>query len=187
MNEKKELAVVALSSSESQPGNYVLILEDLDERRRLPIIIGLPEAQSIAVSMEQMQPSRPMTHDLLKNVIEVLGGILKEVVIHEFSENVFFSRLKIQIVDGSILEMDARTSDAIALAVRCQVPIFSFENIILEAGILREPPTKREIRESLDVFNTTELEELLEKVLAEEDYESASKIRDFIKKRKGAA
>ena len=74
MSEKKELAIVALSSSESQPGNYALILEDLDQQRRIPIIIGMPEAQSIAIAMEQMHPARPLTHDLLKNVLEVLGG-----------------------------------------------------------------------------------------------------------------
>jgi bifunctional DNase/RNase len=82
MSEKRELAIVALSSSESQPGNYVLILEDLDQLRRIPIIIGMPEAQSIAIAMEQMQPARPMTHDLLKSVLIGLGGTLQEVVIY---------------------------------------------------------------------------------------------------------
>lgn len=184
MSEKKELAIVALSSSESQPGNYALILEDLDQQRRIPIIIGMPEAQSIAIAMEQMHPARPLTHDLLKNVLEVLGGTLKEVVIHQLVEGVFHARLILQKPDGSVAEADARSSDAIALAVRCGVPIFSFEHIILNAGILAESMTGHQMGGSLAQYNVAELEALLEKVIAKEDYESASKIRDYILTRK---
>lgn len=184
MDEKKELAIVALSSSESQPENYVLILEDLEQQRRIPIIIGAPEAQSIAIAMEQMQPARPLTHDLLKNVIGALGGILKEVVIHQLVEGVFYARLVLQKNDGAVLEIDARASDAIALAVRCGVPVFSFENIILNAGILSESLTGRQTGGSFAKYSLTELEDLLAKVIEKEDYESASKLRDYIDKRK---
>jgi bifunctional DNase/RNase len=184
MTEKKELAIVALSSSESQPGNYVVILEDLDQQRRIPIIIGMPEAQSIAIAMEQMQPARPLTHDLLKNVIEVLGGVLKEVVIHELSEGVFHARLVLQKNDGTLLEADSRASDAIALAVRCGVPVYSFENVILEAGILSDSLAGRQTGGSLAQYSLAELEDLLVKVIEKEDYESASKIKDYIDKRK---
>ena len=184
MNEKKELAIVALSSSESQPGNYVLILEDLDQQRRIPIIIGMPEAQSIAIAMEQMQPVRPLTHDLLKNVIEVLGGVLKEVVIHQLSDGVFHAKLILEKHDGTLLETDTRASDAIALAVRCHVPVYSYENVILDAGILADTLAGRQTGGSLAKYSLAELELLLEKVIAKEDYESASKIRDYIERRK---
>ena len=184
MNEKKELAIVALSSSESQPGNYVLILEDLDQQRRIPIIIGMPEAQSIAIAMEQMQPVRPLTHDLLKNVIDVLGGVLKEVVIHQLSDGVFHAKLILEKHDGTLLETDTRASDAIALAVRCHVPVYSYENVILDAGILADTLAGRQTGGSLAKYSLAELELLLEKVIAKEDYESASKIRDYIERRK---
>lgn len=184
MSEKKELAIVALSTSESQPGNYVLILEDLDQQRRIPIIIGMPEAQSIAVAMEQMQPVRPLTHDLLKSSIEALGGVLKEVVIHELLDGVFHARLVLQKHDGTMVEIDARSSDAIALAVRCGVPVYSFENVIDDAGILADTLAGHQMGGSYAQYSLAELEELLKKVIEKEDYESASKIRDYIDKRR---
>lgn len=184
MNEKKELAIVALSTSESQPGNYVLILEDLEQQRRIPIIIGMPEAQSIAIAMEQMHPARPLTHDLLKNVMDALGGILKEVIIYQLADGVFHARLILLGQAGGTMEIDARTSDAIALAVRCGVPVYSFENVILEAGILAETLAGHQMGGSMAKYSLAELEALLEKVIAKEDYESASKIRDYIQKRK---
>ncbi len=184
MPEKRELAIVGLASSESQPGNYVLILEDLDQQRRIPIIIGMPEAQSIAIAMEQMQPARPLTHDLLKSVIETLGGTLKEVVIHQFTDNVFHARLVLESSNGTIIETDARTSDAIALAIRCSVPIYSFDKVILEVGMLAHTLAAAPAKASFDEYSLAELEALLESVVAEEDYESASKIRDYIEQRK---
>lgn len=184
MSEKRELAIVALSSSESQPGNYVLILEDLDQQRRIPIIIGMPEAQSIAIAMEQMHPARPMTHDLLKSVMVSLGGSLQEVVIHELNEGVFHARLVLKNHQGDLLEIDARASDAIALAVRCGVPVYSFDHIILNAGILANTLPGHQMGGSLAEYSLAQLEELLEKVIDKEDYESASKIRDYIQKRK---
>lgn len=184
MNEKKELAIVALSSSESQPGNYVLILEDLDQQRRIPIIIGMSEAQAIAIAMEQMQPARPLTHDLLKNVIDLLGGTLKEVIIHQLADGVFHARLLLKNHEGVLVEADARTSDAIALAVRCGAPVYSFENVIQEAGILAETMVGHQMGGSMAKYTLDELEDLLGKVIEKEDYESASKIRDYIRKRK---
>ncbi len=184
MSEKKELAIVALSASESQPGNYVLILEELEQQRRIPIIIGMPEAQSIAVAMEQMQPVRPLTHDLLKSTIDALGGILKEVLIHDLLDGVFHARLILQKHDKVMLEIDARTSDAIALAVRCGVPVYSYEHVILAAGVLADSLAGRQMGGSLAKYSLEELEDLLLKVIAKEDYESASKIRDYIDKRR---
>lgn len=187
MSEKKELAIVALSSSESQPGNYVLILEDLEQQRRIPIIIGMPEAQAIAIAMEQMHPARPLTHDLLKTVMEALDGTLKEIVIHRLTDGVFHARLLLQKPDGAVLEIDARTSDAIALAVRCGAPVFSFEQVILDAGILATSLEGHKMGGSLAQYSLVELEDLLGKVIEKEDYESASKIRDYIQKRKEGA
>lgn len=184
MSEKKELSIVALSSSESQPGNYVLILEDMDTQRRIPVIIGLAEAQSIAVAMEQMQPVRPLTHDLLKSVLTALDGTLKEVVIHTLSEGVFYAHLVLQKPDGALLEIDARTSDAIALAIRCSAPVYSFERVIHDAGILADTLAGHQMGGSMAKYSLQELEELLQKVIAKEDYESASKIRDYIERRK---
>lgn len=184
MSEKKELAIVALSSSESQPGNYVLILEELEQQRRIPIIIGMPEAQSIAIAMEQMQPIRPLTHDLLKSTIEALGGLLKEVLIHDLVEGVFHARLVLQKHDGTVLEIDARSSDAIALAIRCGVPVYSFQHVIDAAGILADTLAGHQMGGAYSKFTLVELEELLKKVIEKEDYESASKIRDYIERRK---
>ena len=187
MPEKRELTIVELASSESQPGNYVLILEDLDQQRRIPIIIGMPEAQSIAIAMEQMQPARPLTHDLLKSVIETLGGTLKEVVIHHFTDNVFHACLVLESSNGTIIETDARTSDAIALAIRCSVPIYSFDKVILEVGMLAHTLAVTPAKASFEEYSLAELEAMLKNVVAEEDYESASKIRDHIEKRKSGA
>ena len=184
MSEKIELAIVALSSSESQPGNYVLILEDLEQQRRIPIIIGMPEAQSIAIAMEQMQPARPMTHDLFKSAIEALDAICKEVIITELSESVFYAVLVLQKQDGTLVQVDARASDAIALSVRFKAPVYTYENVILEAGILANSLISRQAMGSFAKYSLEELEALLAKVIEKEDYESASKIRDYIQKRK---
>jgi hypothetical protein len=184
MNEKKELAIVALSTSESQPGNYVLILEDLEQQRRIPVIIGMAEAQAIAIAMEQMQPARPLTHDLLKNVMDALGGVLQEVIIYQLADGVFYAQLMLLRAGGDLVEVDARTSDAIALAVRCGVPVYSFENVIQEAGLLADTMAGHQMGGSLAKYSLSELEDLLAKVIAKEDYESASKIRDYIQKRR---
>lgn len=184
MNKKHELTVAAMSASESQPGNYALILEDMESRRRIPIIIGGFEAQAIAVAMERMQPVRPLTHDLLKTTLEILGGRLKEVLIHSLLDGVFHAMLVLEKSNGETVELDARSSDAIALAVRCDAPIFSYEHVIDEAGILSDSLLARQKKGSLAMYSLAELEDLLQKVIDKEDYESASRIRDYIGRRK---
>lgn len=184
MSEKHELTVAAMSESESHPGNYALILEDMESRRRIPIIIGGFEAQSIAIAMEHMQPARPLTHDLLKATVESLGARVQEVVIHSLVDGVFHALLLLQTGGGKTLQLDARTSDAIALAVRCDAPIYTFEHVIEEAGILADSILAREKRGSLALYSLAELEDLLQRLIAKEDYESASRIRDYIEKRK---
>ncbi|MCC6725640.1 MAG: bifunctional nuclease family protein [Saprospiraceae bacterium] len=184
-NSKRELAVVALSAAESSPGHFALILEDVETRRRIPVVIGQAEAQSIAVCMERMQPARPLTHDLYKTTLEALGGTLKEVLIHSVKGGVFHAKLFIEKADKTLLELDARTSDAIAIALRMGAPIYAFENVVEEAGLMAEVFFGKN-RKSLSEYTLPELEELLRRVLEKEDYESAVRIRDFIEKRKNA-
>ena len=181
---KKELAVVALSDSASQPNSYALILEDTDTNRRMPIIIGANEAQAIALMMERMLPVRPLTHDLMKNTLDALEVKLKEVLIHSLIEGVFHSALFLEKSDGTSIQIDARTSDAIALAVRFNAPIMAYENVIAEAGILSDSFWAKHNKGSLADYSLEELEDLLKKVVEKEDYESAVRIRELINRRK---
>ena len=184
MNEKRELTVAAMSASESQPGNYALILEDMENRRRMPVIIGTSEAQAIAIAVERMQPVRPLTHDLLKSMLDALSARLQEVLIHSLIDGVFHATMLLKTDTGDIREIDARTSDAIALAVRCNAPIFTYEHVIEEAGILADSILARQKKGSLAAYTLAELEDLLQKLIEKEDYESASRIRDYISRRK---
>lgn len=184
---KVELNIIALANSESKPGNYALVLEEQVGFRRLPIIIGPFEAQAIAISLERMQPNRPLTHDLFKNTLEAGGISISEVVISELIEDTFHAQLIGKKEDGSDLKVDARASDAIAIAVRFGCPIFTTEKIMSIAGIVLDSPSKAftNKRGKLQDYTTEELEKLLEQVLAKEDYESASKIRDALDRKKG--
>jgi uncharacterized protein len=184
MQIKKELAIVALSDSASQANSYALILEDTETNRRIPIIIGLSEAQAIAVTMERMQAIRPLTHDLMKNTLDALGVKLKEVLIHSLIEGVFHAVLILEKEDGSLLQIDSRTSDAIALAVRCNTPIVAYDNVIEEAGILSESFWATHKKGSFADYSVEDLEDLLKKVIEKEDYESAVRIREVINRRK---
>ena len=180
---KIELNIIALANSESSKGNYALILEETKGFRRLPIIIGSFEAQAIAVSLEKMQPNRPLTHDLFKNTLESSGIAISEVIISNLVTGTFHATLIGKKADGSRLEVDARSSDAIALAVRFGCPIFTTEAIMDQAGVVLESPSKAftNKRGKLSDYSLEELEEMLVQVLAKEDYESASRIRDAMK------
>ncbi len=182
--EKVELNIVALANSESHPGNFALILEDIKRNRRIPITIGPPEARSIAMVLEKMTSKRPQTHDLFENVISELGGQLVEVVINEVVEEKYHALLIIE-QNGRRIAVDARTSDAVALAVRCNCPIYSYEDIINETGFtVDQEGLTMEKRGAFINYPLHELEELLARVLAREDYESASRIRDAISRKK---
>ena len=183
---KIELNIIAMANSESSKGNYVLILEEHNSFRRLPIIIGGFEAQAIAIFLEKMQPNRPMTHDLFKNTLDLSGITIAEVIISDLEGGIFRARLIGKKADGSPLEVDARSSDAIALAVRFGCPIFTTEAIMEEAGVVLDSPSKAftNKRGKLSDYSLEELEQLLAQVLAKEDYESASKIRDVLKNKK---
>ncbi len=188
---KIELDIVALSHSLTQSHNYAVVLGEQSGNRRLPIVIGAFEAQAIAVAMERMNPSRPLTHDLMKNVLDIYEVELKEIVINNLLDGIFYAQL-ICLKDGHLIEIDSRTSDALAMAVRFNCPIYTYEFVLDQAGIVldetdepreRNKPRKRKSSSSISSMDINELEALLEKVLEKEDYEQAARIRDEINKR----
>ena len=191
---KIELDIVALSHSLTQSHNYAVVLGEQDGNRRLPIVIGGFEAQAIAVAMERMSPSRPLTHDLMKNVLQIYDIELKEVIINNLLDGIFYARL-ICIKEGDLIEIDSRTSDALAMAVRFDCPIYSYEFILEQAGIImdegeeegeqpKKQRRKRSEETSVKSMSIDDLEKLLEEVLDKENYEEAAKIRDEINRRR---
>jgi len=190
---KIELDVVALTHSVTSSHNYAVILGEVDGERKLPVVIGGFEAQAIAVAMEKMIPNRPLTHDLFKNTLDNFGIELREVIINNLLDGIFYAQLICW--DGSKeVIIDSRTSDSIAMAVRFNCPIFTMENIMEEAGMLLDPeeekkisierPAKKEKKaKTFSEHSIDELNEMLQKVLQDEDYEQAAKIRDEINKR----
>lgn len=193
---KIELEIVALSHSITQTHSYAVVLGEINGLRRLPIVIGGFEAQAIAVALERMNPSRPLTHDLMKNFMLAFNVDLHEVVINDLQEGIFYSKL-VCSSENDTVEIDSRTSDALALAVRFGCPIFTYENILESAGILMEndekkkaasaspqPVTTDSSREDLKSLSLQELNTLLNEVLEQEDYIKAIAIRDEINNRK---
>lgn len=189
---KIDLEIVALSHSVTQSHNYAVVLGERDGNRRLPIVIGGFEAQAIAVAMERMIPNRPLTHDLFKNTLDTFDIDLKEVVINNLLDGIFYAQL-VCSRDGNEFVIDSRTSDAIAMAVRFKSPIYTFDFIMEQAGvvldetedegttsIIAEEPNKSD---SLENLSTKALHKILKDVLETEDYERAAKIRDEIKNR----
>lgn len=200
---KIKLEIVGLSYSQTQSGAYALVLGETKGKRRLPIIIGGFEAQAIAIELEKMTPSRPLTHDLFRSFAETFNVEVKEVLIYDLIEGIFFAKLICEngATEG---EIDARTSDAIALAVRFNCPVYTYEFILSQAGIVldeeqetgaaaeddlsaeEEEELLAEVTSGGDFQRKTdkELEEMLNKALEEENYEKASRIRDEMNKRK---
>jgi uncharacterized protein len=196
---KIELEIVALSHSITQTHSYAVVLGEVNGLRRLPIVIGGFEAQAIAVALEKMQPSRPLTHDLMKNFMNSFGIDLHEIIISDLQEGIFYSKL-VCSTENDTIEIDSRTSDAIALAVRFGCPVYTYENILDSAGILMEDSpgttkkkkTKEEVlveddsptgNEDLKTMTLEELNNLLTDVLEHEDYMRAIAIRDEINNR----
>ncbi len=185
---KIELQIIALANSESHPGNFAIILEESEGSRRLPIIIGGFEAQAIAVALERMQPNRPLTHDLFKNMLIELGAEIEEVTISKLEEGVFHATITCKRENGEILEIDSRTSDAIALAVRFGCQIYTVEPVMEAASIqvdnsLANVPKEEKDQGPLEQKSLDDLRSLLDKLLAKEDYESAARVRDIIKRK----
>lgn len=199
---KIPLDIVGLQPSMTQTHNYAVVLGERNGNRRLPIIIGGFEAQAIAVAVERMLPNRPLTHDLFKNALETFNIDLHEVVISNLLDGVFYARL-ICYKDGIPHEIDSRTSDALAMAVRFNCPIFTYEFILEAAGVVlddaddtgsksvsSEASKSRDSRASdtrtaLTNMDTDELNQKLQEMLANEDYEQAALIRDELNRRKG--
>ena len=199
---KIELEIVALSHSITQTHSYAVVLGEVNGLRRLPIVIGGFEAQAIAVALERMQPSRPLTHDLMKNFMNAFNVGLQEIIISDLQEGIFFSKL-VCFTDNDTVEIDSRTSDALALAVRFGCPVYTYDHILDSAGILMDdapasgkkkkseavgvestPAAAATPGEDLSRLSLEELQTLLNEVLEHEDYIKAIAIRDEINKRK---
>ncbi|MDQ6762839.1 MAG: bifunctional nuclease family protein [Bacteroidota bacterium] len=189
---KIELEIVALSHSITQTHSYAVVLGEVNGLRRLPIVIGGFEAQAIAVALERMQPSRPLTHDLMKNFMLAFNIELHEIIINDLQEGIFYSKL-VCSTDQDTVEIDSRTSDAVALAVRFGCPIYTYDNILDSAGILMEEDDKKKkvvvshtdaASDDLKKLSIADLENLLKEVLEQEDYIKAASIRDEIQGRK---
>jgi bifunctional DNase/RNase len=194
---KIELEIVALSHSITQTHSYAVVLGEINGVRRLPIVIGGFEAQAIAVALERMQPSRPLTHDLMKNFMLAFNVELHEIIISDLQEGIFYSKL-VCFTDADTIEIDSRTSDALALAVRFGCPIYTYENILENAGILMEDPSPKKRKgkqtgsapvsaqgkEDFESMTIEQLETLLNEVVEQEDYIKAIAIRNEIASRK---
>ncbi len=199
--DKIRLEILGLSSSQSQSGSFALVLGEKPGIRRLPIIIGMFEAQAIAIEIEKIIPNRPMTHDLFKSFAGSFNFSIKEIIISDLKEGVFFAKIVCENNQNTI-EIDSRPSDAIAIGLRFNAPIYTYETILSEAGIeLSEeedegPDIQKEIEkikpktekpgqssEKLKHSSMEKLKEMLDKAIAQEDYEKAAKIRDEINKR----
>lgn len=196
--EKIKLEILGLSSSQSQTGSFALVLGEKDGKRRLPIIIGMFEAQAIAIEIEKIKPNRPMTHDLFKSFAHEFDYTIREIIISNLKEGVFFAKIVCESQD-KVIEVDARPSDAIAIGLRFEAPIFTFEKILSEAGIEFSGDEDADLEEmkpdlidksdpkkkghSMQDDSIEKLNESLKKAIEKEDYEQAAKIRDELGKR----
>ncbi|SEI97670.1 hypothetical protein SAMN04487995_2840 [Dyadobacter koreensis] len=196
---KIKLEILGLSPSQSQAGSFALVLGEELGNRRLPIIIGVFEAQAIAVQIENIVPNRPMTHDLFKSFAEGMNYTLKEIVISDLKEGIFYAKI---VCKDSLreVEIDARPSDAIAIGLRFDIPIYTYEAILSEAGIISSSISEDEDEDEEDAIKETlqsrgsltdqmrdlsydELQRMLDDALTKEDYEKAAKIRDEMGRR----
>lgn len=199
--EKVQVEILGLSSSPSTGGAYALLLKESFGMRRLPIIIGSFEAQSIALEIEGIKPPRPLTHDLLKNMVDNLGGTVKEIFIDELTDNTFFAKIIVEVSSLSN-EVDSRPSDAIALAVRSGAPMFVSEEVMKTASFIPSSDESDEDKDFADELRLTDekdltetsketqvasLQDQLREAIEKEDYERASILRDKINKLKGTS
>lgn len=195
---KVQLEIINIAPSVAQNHSYAVVLSEVKGSRRLPIVIGSTEAQAIALALENLTPARPLTHDLIRNILNTFDVIIREIVISNLLDGIFYSQL-ICIRDGEEYIIDSRTSDALALAVRYGCPIYIYGNILESAGmehfdmgtedeeIEGFPAVQEEEEEASDLslYTKNELEILLKEALTNEDYERAAKVRDEMKRRYG--
>jgi hypothetical protein len=186
-----QVDIVGLSTSPSSGGAYALVLGEIEGNRRLPIIIGAYEAQAIALELENIQPPRPMTHDLLRDLFETVGAEILDVVIDELREGTFFAKIRF-VHGGDEAQLDSRPSDAVALAVRVGAPIYVAPSVLEEAGIPTEeegvsavPKPEVEEKPNRPVSKLKQMEDQLEKAISDENYELAAKLRDEIERTRG--
>ncbi len=207
--DKVELEIVALSHSITQSHSYAIVLGEKVGVRRLPIVIGGAEAQAIAIALENMDHGRPLTHDLIKNIFDELGLTLKEVLINDLKDGIFYAQLICVDTNNDVYTIDSRTSDAMALAVRFHCPISTYEFILEQAGIImdetvaeqqeggeetriavpkaeKEKPSSSSRAADLTGVTDADLEQQMEDALKAENYELAAKIRDELNKRQGS-
>ena len=195
MADRIKLEILGLSSSQSQSGSFALVLGETGGNRRLPIIIGMFEAQAIAIEIEKIAPNRPMTHDLFRSFAMNFNYEIKEIYISDLKEGVFFAKIICEGVNGRV-EIDSRPSDAIAIGLRFGVSIYTNEDILEEAGIVLTEEGDAEIASEIEELKATEenppklsdlssdrLRELLDEALNNEDYEEAAKLRDELNRR----
>ncbi len=184
--------ILGLSTSSSSGGAYALVLGDAESGRRLPIIIGAFEAQAIALELEKIQPPRPMTHDLLRDLLEQIGGEVSDVIINELRDGTFYARVRF-VHRGKELELDCRPSDAVALAVRVSAPIYVSDEVLAEAGLpgndeealdMARSPEKEELATTESASELEKRRSQLEKAVADENYEKAAQLRDEIQRLK---
>jgi len=197
--DKIHLEIIGLQSSQSQSGSFALVLGERDGDRRLPIIIGMFEAQAIAIEMEKIIPNRPMTHDLFKSFAHEFKYKVEEIIISDLKEGVFFAKIVCSGEFGQV-EIDARPSDAIAISLRFDAQIYTYEKILAEAGIVlsdeeeieeiasqevkqKEEVSSKKAKGTLDDFTLDKLNKMLDKAIEDEDYEKAASIRDEIGRR----
>ena len=178
------LRVLGITYSQVQSGAYALVLTQVDGTKRLPIIIGTSEAQSIAIEIENLVPPRPLTHDLFVSVLKAFNIKLKEVYIYRFEEGVFSSNLILEGNDGVEKIVDSRTSDAISIALRSQAPIFVSETVLNKAGVEFDEELESIDHDASNTEHATALYSALDDAVKREDYEEASRLRDLIKQEK---
>lgn len=192
MEERVRLSVLGFSFNQTHSGAYGLVLAEEDGVRRLMVVVGTPEAQSIAFKLQGSVPPRPLTHDLFKTLLSQLGVLLKEIIIYKYEDGIFFSRIILTQGDSTI-QIESRTSDAIGIALRTKSPIFTTESIMREQAIIfdenlsfetNKDDEKDNLALDYSLLNEEELESLLKDAVDGEDYELASLLRDELKRKK---
>lgn len=185
---KVQLRVLGVTYNPVQSGAYALLLGEVGGDRRIPVVVGMPEAQSIAAALERIKPQRPMTHDLMLRIMAVMGITLEEVLIYEFEEGIFKSIIYLN-QDDTQFGIDARTSDAIALAVRTQAPIYTTPSILDLTGILvhtqQGAQAKPHVHHSLSDLTVEQLQQRLDRLVEREEYERAAEVQKLIKAKQG--